>query len=263
KRTRTPRRSSSTTSRSRALRNSFISAPTSSSGRPQFSEEKANRVSASMPRSRQKSMQMLTARAPARWPTMRGRLRRAAQRPLPSMMMAMCRGTLIRKPGAGSSYRHQFLFLRLDHLVHGLDGLVGDLLDLVLAAALLVLADFLFLQQVLDLLVSVAADVADRDLGVLAFLVHHLGQLAASLLGQGGHVDADGGAGGVGGQAQVRGQDRLLDRPDHLLFPGGDGQRAGVADGNGSHLRQRHVGAVVVDLQVVDQGSRGAAGADL
>src|SRR5271163_4542024 len=31
-----------------------------------------------------------TAATPARWPATRGRLRRAAQRPLPSMMMATC-----------------------------------------------------------------------------------------------------------------------------------------------------------------------------
>lgn len=93
KRTRTCRRWSSSTSRSSALRNSFISAPTSSSGRPQFSLEKANRVSAPMPRSRQKSMQTLTARAPARWPITRGRRRRSAHRPLPSMMTARWRGT--------------------------------------------------------------------------------------------------------------------------------------------------------------------------
>ncbi|MDQ1131828.1 hypothetical protein QE386_000423 [Pseudoxanthomonas winnipegensis] len=92
KRMRTPRRCSSSTSRSSAPMNSFISALTSSAGRPQFSLEKANRVSASMPRSRQKSMHRLTARAPARWPIMRGRWRRCAQRPLPSMMMARWRG---------------------------------------------------------------------------------------------------------------------------------------------------------------------------
>jgi hypothetical protein len=39
---------------------------------PQFSLEKANRVSASMPRSRHQSMQRLTARAPARWPMCAG-----------------------------------------------------------------------------------------------------------------------------------------------------------------------------------------------
>ena len=65
KRTRTPRRWSSSTSRSRAFMKSFIRAPTSSCGRPQFSLEKANSVRAPMPLSRQKSMQVLTARAPA------------------------------------------------------------------------------------------------------------------------------------------------------------------------------------------------------
>ena len=59
KRMRTPRRCSSATSRSSAFMNNFISAPTSSSGRPQFSLENANSVSASMPCSRQKSMHRL------------------------------------------------------------------------------------------------------------------------------------------------------------------------------------------------------------
>src|SRR5690606_684065 len=189
KRTRTPRRSSSSTSRSSALRNSFISAPTSSCGRPQFSLEKANRVSAPMPRSRQKSMARLTARAPARWPMARGRRRRWAQRPLPSMMIARWRGTdatvalVAVMRSADRSDRHQFLFLALDHLVDVLDRLVGDLLDLVLGAAHVVLGDLLFLQQVLDLLVGVAAHVADGDLGILALAGDDLGQVAATLLG--------------------------------------------------------------------------------
>src|SRR5690606_12544039 len=204
KRTRTPRRCSSTTSRSSALRNSFMRAPTSSSGRPQFSLEKANSVSAEIPRSRQKSMHRLTARAPARWPIIRGRRRCAAHRPLPSMMTARWRGRVMERPGMGnrewgtgeagtrharrrtgrprafalpipdsrlpipgSSYGHQFLFLGLNHLVDVLDALVGELLDLVAAAALVVLGDLLLLEQILDLLDRVAADIADRDLGVL------------------------------------------------------------------------------------------------
>src|SRR5690606_13707047 len=162
--------------------NSFISAPTTSSGRPQFSLENANRVSAPMPCSRQKSMHRLTARAPARWPMTRGRPRRAAQRPLPSMMMATCRGRA-RASGPGGcrsgaawsggawssvngvaswgfgratgraqdhrprvtdhvpSDRHQLRFLGLDHLVDVLDRLVGQLLDVVLAAAQVVLGE--------------------------------------------------------------------------------------------------------------------------
>src|SRR5690554_3070746 len=266
KRTRTPRRWSSPTSRSSALRNSFISAPTSSAGRPQFSLEKANRVRASTPRSRQKSMHRFTARAPARWPITRGRWRRAAQRPLPSMMMATWRGM---HGGADSAFmptpsdRHQLLFLGLDHLVDVLDRVVGDLLHLALEAALVVLADGLVLQQLFRLLVGVAADVADRDLGRFALGVDHLGQLAAAFLGQRGQVDADRGAGGVGRQAEVGGEDGLFDRGDHGLFPGRDGERADIADGHRGHLRQRHVRPVVVDLQVVDQGRGRAPGADL
>src|SRR5688572_30724759 len=241
KRTRTPRRSSSSTSRSSAPRNSFISAPTSSSGRPQFSLEKANRVSASMPCSRQKSMQTLTARAPARWPMTRGRRRRSAQRPLPSMMTARWRGTRAAAM-AGSedmagrvdpSNRHKFLLFGLDHLIDVLDGGVGDLLDLDLGAADVVFGDLLFLQQFLDLVVGIAADVADGDLGVLALGVDELGQFLAALLGEGGQVEADHGAGGVRGQAEVGGEDRLLDGADHLLFPRRDDQRTRVGDLDG------------------------------
>src|SRR5690606_34876050 len=266
KRTRTPRRWSSPTSRSSALRNSFISAPTSSAGRPQFSLENANRVRAPTPRSRQKSMHRLTARAPARWPIMRGLRRRAAQRPLPSMMMATWRGMRGVADGAfiaTPSDRHQLLLLGLDHLIDVLDGLVGDLLDLALDAALVVLADCLFLQQLLALLVGVAADVADRHLGGFTLGVDQLAQLAAALFGERGQVDADGGAGGVRRQAEVGGEDRLLDRRDHGLFPGRDGERARIADPYRGDLRERHVRAVVVDPEVVDQRGGRAAGTDL
>src|SRR6476620_5537557 len=204
KRMRTPRRCSSSTSRSSALRNNFISAPTSSSGRPQFSLEKANSVSAWMPCSMQKSMHRFTARAPARWPMARGRRRRSAQRPLPSMMTARWRGPRAGDASEGMatvSDRHQFFFLVLHHVVDVLDRLVGQLLDLVLAAAFFVFGDLLVLQQFLDLVVRVAADVADRDLGVFAAGVHVLGELATTLFGKRGQVDADDGAGGVGRQA--------------------------------------------------------------
>src|SRR5690606_41774391 len=147
-------------------------------------------------------MHRFTARAPARWPVMRGRRRRAAQRPLPSMMT----GTWLGPPEGGvgalmlaPSDRHQLLFLGLDHLVDVLDRVIGDLLHLALEAALVVLADGLFLQEVLGLLVGVAADVADRHLGRLALRVHQLGQRAAALLGWRRQVEADRRARGGGG----------------------------------------------------------------
>src|SRR3546814_11488965 len=101
-------------------------------------------------------------------------------------------------------------------------------LDFVAAAALVVLRDLLLLEQVLDLADGVAADVADRDLGVLALVVDQLGELLAALLGEGGQVDADDGAGGGRVQAEVGGQDRLLHRLHPRLFPGGDDQRARI-----------------------------------
>src|SRR3546814_8521824 len=102
-----------------------------------------------------------------------------------------------RIPNPGPSYRHQFLFLGLDHLVDVLDALVGELLDFVAAAALVVLRNLLLLERVLDLAHGVAADVADRDLGVLALVVDQLGEPLAASLGGGGQVDAGDGAGGV------------------------------------------------------------------
>src|SRR5438309_4975998 len=47
-----------------------------------------------MPRPGAASTMRRTARAPALWPAARGRPRREAQRPLPSMMIATCREVL-------------------------------------------------------------------------------------------------------------------------------------------------------------------------
>src|SRR3546814_16004116 len=114
-------------------------------------------------------MHRLTPRAPARWPIIRGRRRRAAHRPLPSMMTARWRGRVIEK-----SYRHQFLFLGLDHLVDVLDALVGELLDFVAAAALVALRYLLLLEQILALADGFAADSPDLYPGVLAPVVAQL-----------------------------------------------------------------------------------------
>src|SRR5438128_11625109 len=71
--------------------NRRISAATSVGGRFQLSAEKANSVKAVTPWSGATSTTRRTASAPARWPAVRGRPRRAAQRPLPSMMTATWR----------------------------------------------------------------------------------------------------------------------------------------------------------------------------
>src|SRR5450631_950275 len=69
-----------------------MSIDTSSAGRRQFSELKANRVRYSMPCVMLASITARTASTPREWPATRGRCRAVAQRPLPSMMIATCRG---------------------------------------------------------------------------------------------------------------------------------------------------------------------------
>src|SRR6266581_1419401 len=71
-----------------------INAATSAAGRFQLSAEKAYNVSAATPSSGAASTVRRTASAPARWPATRGRPRRVAQRPLPSITIATCREEL-------------------------------------------------------------------------------------------------------------------------------------------------------------------------
>jgi len=72
---------------------------TSSGGRRQFSLENANSVRTSIPSSAQWRTVALTGLIPARCPLIRGNARCRAQRPFPSMMMAMCRGLCSRFTG--------------------------------------------------------------------------------------------------------------------------------------------------------------------
>src|SRR5512147_1390516 len=74
-----------------------IRALTSCAGRFQLSEEKANSVRAVTPCAGAASMTRRTAVAPTRWPAVRSRPRRSAQRPFPSMMIAVCRELCVIK----------------------------------------------------------------------------------------------------------------------------------------------------------------------
>ena len=74
-------------------RNRPIRSLISDSGRDQFSELKEKIVSAEMPKSAAARTVRRKASTPRRWPSIRGKPRAAAQRPLPSIMMATWRGT--------------------------------------------------------------------------------------------------------------------------------------------------------------------------
>ena len=75
-------------------RNSPINSPISAAGRDQFSALKEKMVTMAMPMSPAARMVRRKASTPRRWPSARGSPRAAAQRPLPSMMMATWRGTV-------------------------------------------------------------------------------------------------------------------------------------------------------------------------
>ncbi len=79
---------------------------------------------------------------------------------------------------------HDLGFLALEGLVDLGDVRVGRLLDLALGAPDLVLRGLAFLAEPLELVVRVAADVADRDAGLLGVVLAQLDELLAALLGE-------------------------------------------------------------------------------
>src|SRR5260221_9123182 len=133
-----------------------------------------------------------SASTPRRWPSARGRPRAAAQRPLPSMMIATCRGPPVRsgpsvagaaafdiiQSQAGSprafprgrtsslmaSNGEDFLFLRRKQLIDLGNHPVGRLLHIAGEAFLIVLGNLVILLKLLDRIQPVAADMPHRDL---------------------------------------------------------------------------------------------------
>src|SRR3954453_14507631 len=117
-----------------------------------------------------------TPSTPRRWPSTRGRPRAAAQRPLPSMMIATWAGADPSSVGAAKSGTeseskviatrvsgsnlHDFFFFGRERLVDLLDMLVGGLLDLFRLPIEIVLAHMAVLLELLEKIESVAAKMA-------------------------------------------------------------------------------------------------------
>src|SRR5690606_30287681 len=162
--------------RKRAKRS--ISPETSCCGRCQFSLLKANRVRQGMPRVAQRRIMRRAASAPALCPSRPLPPCCFSQRVLPSMMPHTCRG-ISAPPGSadaalccvgaagwlsgdctwesgGLSDGQQVRLLFTKFLLDLGNVVVGHLLDVLLCAALFVLADRLFLEQVLDVGVGIA-----------------------------------------------------------------------------------------------------------
>src|SRR6516165_3627060 len=102
-----------------------------------------------------------SASTPRRCPSARGSPRSAAQRPLPSMMMATCRGTAIASICAlrssslldiplQPSHREDFPLLCCKHSIDFGNRLVGSFLDLIGGPFAVVLTDLVVLLQFLE-----------------------------------------------------------------------------------------------------------------
>src|SRR5271154_844904 len=83
------------------------------------------------------------------------------------------------------SHLHDFGFFLLRELFHAPDFAVGHLLDLFHGALLFVLADLLVLGELLEGVIAVAANVADRGAVLFEHFVEVLADIAAALLGHG------------------------------------------------------------------------------
>src|SRR6516164_7205687 len=138
-----------------------MSSPISLAGRDQFSALNEKIVTILMPRSPAARTVRRSASTPRRCPSARGSPRAAAQRPLPSMMMATCRGTAIASICAARSSslldiplqpsnREDFPFLCCEHPIDLGDSLVGRLLDLLGGPFAVVFADLVVLFQFLE-----------------------------------------------------------------------------------------------------------------
>src|SRR5688572_8403542 len=151
----------------------------------------------------------------------------------------------------------------MHHLVDLGHRSVGELLHLVLRATLLVLGYQLVLQQLLQVLIGVAAQVAHRYFGLFALVTHDLGELLAALLGQRRHRHAQQVALRGRVEAEVALANGLLDLGAHALFPRLHADRARVEQRHVGDLADRHRRAVVVDMHLVEDAGVRTPGANL
>ena len=142
----------------------------------------------------------------------RSRPRCLAQRPLPSMMMATCFGDSARIEcvyvelcgGSGkisssvdglrskcSLYFHDLGLFHGKGRVDFRDEIVGDLLELLFLAMLLILADLAVLLEALDLVLGIAAGIAHGNAAVLGSGLALLDDLATTFLGGSGERQAN------------------------------------------------------------------------
>src|SRR5437763_8873647 len=221
-----------------------------------------------MPRSSHASTIGWILLVPRRWPARRGRWRRWAQRPLPSIMMATCRGTATPGACAGIwlalsiSDRHDLLLLMLPHRLKLRNDPVGDLLEPFLRPLDFVGRGRLLLLQGAQLVVDVAAAVTDRHFVLFDHLVDLPGQLFAPLLGQWRDRQADDLAVVGRVEAQIGFLNSLLDRADGRAIVGLNDEQPRIGHADLRQPLKRGLGSIILHQDVVEDTGAGPAGPD-
>ena len=228
-----------------------------------------------MPRSPAARTVRRSASTPRRWPSTRGRPRAAAQRPLPSMMMATCRGaskpslpdrqrlglrclSIVRRRSNG----HDLLFLGGKKLVDFGDGRVGRFLHLVrtcrsCSSSLILWSFSSFLRRSRPS--RRTCRTATRAASVYLCATFTISRRRSSL--SSGTPQPEDLSLGRRGQAEIGGGNRLLDRVDHRSVPDLDTKEPRLWNIDGSELIERHVAAIGLDLNMFEQSGRRTPGA--
>ena len=256
-------------------RSSPIRSRISDGGRDQFSELKEKIVRKEMPRSPAARTVRRNASTPRRWPSPRGKPRAAAQRPLPSMMMATWRGTskepppgrpmaarrsLLDRAGVAQTVMISFSLAASSLSTSAIVSSVAFCTSLGLTLVV-VLADLVLLLQLLEEVEAVAAHVAHRDPRGLGVFVRDLDELLAPLLVELGNAQliscpsVDGVSPRLAAKIAFSTAWTIDRSQTCTLSSRGSGTLIG------GELVERHVGAVGVDLHMVEQRRRRASGA--
>src|SRR5215469_6682173 len=143
------------------------------------------------------------------------------------------------------SHLEQLGFLVLEQLVDLPDVGVGELLEVTLRPAHLVLAGLAVLHHLVQRVLGVAPDVADGDAAVFGLGTGGLDVLATALLGQLGEDHPDDHPVVAGIHPQVAVPDRLLDRAERVLVERLHDDHARFRHVEGSELIQGSLSAVV------------------
>src|SRR6266536_1878537 len=162
-------------------RNSPISSRISAGGRDQFSALNEKMVRKSIPRSPAARTVRRSASTPRRCPSPRGRPRAAAQRPLPSMMMATCRGTA-KSPISAVGSGPVFAIALQPHTVRISLSLVANILSTSAIASSVAFSDLVILFEPLEHVKAVAPHVPHGDPRRLGIFVRDFDQVPTPLL---------------------------------------------------------------------------------